>query len=445
MSLASQLVDPDVRAEQIALRATEAQKNGRVRKEYKFRNGENLPLISLPIGTLIYRLENYRTRDRQLSLTAQGRVAPDFFNPTRREDSSVQNEQHKILLAQAKTGSGETIKPIYEELRRVRQQTDDLIISAEGVVVNGNRRLAAMRQLLEDDGIAFASFANVICAVLPQSATAEEIRSLEIALQMQPETKLPYEWTALGRAVRDLRDSGQSDDQIALQMNRNRSEILRAVKMVDAAELYLDSWLEKPQDFDKLEGTEQAFIQIATRNYGKQDSAAQREATRKFDFFLVEQRQFLSESAYTLINIIETNPDAFLNAAAAEFDLTLSPATTSAPNSQPKISFDDDTATGAVDYQPLVDALIAVRVDKGKAESTVKAIEDICEVVAEQGKNRDKAALKFAIKAEKSLSLIDMQTAAPSTYAEITIVLSRCIERAEKLQENIKQRSATGK
>ncbi len=78
-SSASQLMDPEVRAEQIALRATEARKAGRVRKEYKFRNGVDLPLISFPIDALIYRLENYRTRDRQLSLTAQGRVGPDFF------------------------------------------------------------------------------------------------------------------------------------------------------------------------------------------------------------------------------------------------------------------------------------------------------------------------------------------------------------------------------
>lgn len=444
MSVASEVIDLEVRAEQIALRGDEARKGGRVRTEYKFRNGVELPLIRLPIHTPIYRLENYRTRDGQLTLVAKGQVQPDFFNPQRREDSSVQMLQHQILLEQAQMGSGETIKPIFDELRRVRQQTDELILSAEGVVVNGNRRLAAMRELLREDPDLFGSFAHVNCVVLPASATADEIRSLEIALQMQPETKLPYEWTALGRAVRDLREAGHTDEEIMREVNRSKPEIQRAAKMVDAAELYLESWLAKPQNFGELRGTEQAFIQIATRNYGKQDNIAQREATRKFDFFLIEHRETLTDSAYALINTIETNPDAFLSAVAVELGVTLAPATP-VPGFQPKIRFDDESDAGAPDYQPLVDALVAVRGDKERAETTVRAIEDICDVVAEQGKNRDKAALKFASKAEKDLGLVDINTAAPSTYDEIAQVLDRCIERIERLQQDIQQRSTTRK
>lgn len=444
MSIASSLVDPDVRVEQIAQRVAEARAANHLRKEYKFRNGEDLPLISLPIETPIYRLENYRTRDKQLTLAAKGEVTQGFFDPTRREDASVQAWQHKILLEQARMGSGETIKPIYDELRRVRQQTDDMIITAEGVVVNGNRRLAAMRELLQEDRSAFNSFSYINCAVLPASATLEDIRALEIALQMQPETKLPYEWTALGRAVRDLRDAGQTDDQIMREMNRSKQEIQRAVKMVEAAELYLENWLGKPQNFDELKDTEQAFIQIATRNFGKQDNVAQREVTRTFDFFLVEHRQALSDSAYTRINTIETNPEAFLTGIAAELGLQLAPAAP-VPDSKPKISFDDDSDVGTIDYQPLIDALTAARADKKKAEATVQAIEDVCAAVTEQGKARDKAALNFAKRAEKNLDLIDINTAATSTYDEITAVLHRCMERIEKIQNNIHQGSVSRK
>jgi hypothetical protein len=437
MSTTFNVVDPELRREQIELRAAEARKQGKLRKEYKFRNGEELPLISLPIGTPIYRLENYRTRDKQLTLEAQAAVPPDFFNPTRREDSSVQAKQHQLLLEQAKTGSGETIKPIYEELDRVRLQTDEIIISADGVVVNGNRRLAAMRELHRIDPNGFSGFGHVNCMVLPKSATADEIRSLEIALQMQPETKLPYEWTALGRAVRDLSDANVPEAEIMAEMNRSKSEIQRAVKMVEAAEAYLNTWLEKPQNFDLLKDTEQAFIQIATRNLGKQDNVAQREVTRQFDFFLVEHRDLLSDSAYTLINTIETNPEAFLTAVAVEFGVTLeAPAPATGP--EPTISFDDDVS-GGVDYAPLIDLLIAARDDDEGRERTVRTIEEVCDVVAEQGKNRDKAALKFAVKAEKSLTLVDLTTAAPSTYYEINAALERCIERIEKLQHQLQE------
>jgi len=284
-----QIKDPEIRRNEIAMRAEEARKKQSVRREYKFRSGaEQLPVITLPIDYLIYRLENYRTGDKQLSLVATGKVPPDFFEPVRREDPTVQQKQHEILLEYAQTGSGESIKPIYDELARVAEQTDDLIISADGVVVNGNRRLSAMRELFREGSERFRKFADVVCAVLPDSATPVEILKLEIGLQMQPETKLPYEWTALGRAVRDLRDQGMDDEAIAEMMNRDKSDIARAAKMIDSADMYLNDWLQKPNDFDELEDTEQVFKQIATRNFGKIDDASIREITRKFDFFVVE-------------------------------------------------------------------------------------------------------------------------------------------------------------
>ena len=113
---------PDVREHEITLRAAEARKAGLVRQEHKFRNGKDqLPLITVPHDYPIYRLENYRTRDQQLSLIATGTVESDFFQPSRREDPSVQQRQHELLFDQAKRGSGETIKPIYDELGTSRR------------------------------------------------------------------------------------------------------------------------------------------------------------------------------------------------------------------------------------------------------------------------------------------------------------------------------------
>lgn len=217
------------------------------RVEYNFRNGkEPLKLIHVPLELLVYRLENYRTRDLQLSLIAKKQYPPGFFDSSRHQDVSVQDAQHKILLSEAKRGSGDTIKPIYNELQRVRRQTEDLIITQEGIVVNGNRRLSAMRDLYGAESEAYRDFAEIWCAVLPPTATAEEIRGLEIALQMQPDTKLPYEWTALGRAARDLRQDGKSDEEIARQMNRDKKDIVRAITKIDTANLYLTEWLQKP-------------------------------------------------------------------------------------------------------------------------------------------------------------------------------------------------------
>lgn len=434
--------DPDIRRAEIDVRQLESSKAGHKRKEYKFRaGGTDLPLISLPIDYLIYRLENYRTRDTQLSWIAAGKVADGFFNPSRREDPAVQIKQHEILVAQAKQGSGETIKPIFAELERVREQTEELIISADGVVVNGNRRLSAMRELFASDPSEFSRFADVQCAVLPASATVEEILRLEIGLQMQPETKLPYEWTALGRAVRDLRDAQMPDDAIALLMNRDKPDIVRAAKMIDSADLYLGDWLDKPNSYDLLDDTEQAFKQIATRNLGRSDDAPIREVTRQFDFLVVEQREEITERAYALINAIEDNPTLFLDTLATELSIDVG-ASQPSNTSTHKITF-DTPPTATKNYDLLINALTTSREDEESAKTLVKTVEQVCLLVAEQGKKREDAALAFAKRAEKNLAAIDIQTASTSTYNEIRNCLERCIKLGEQLLGDIGTRQAS--
>jgi hypothetical protein len=427
---------PEQRVREISLRASEAIAKHQLRQEFKFRGGrEMLPLVTVPIDYPIYRLENYRTGDDQLNLIADGKVPQGFFDPSRREDPSVQQRQHEILVEQSKRGSGETIKPIYDELARAAEQTEHLIISHDGVVVNGNRRLAAMRELLGEPGGAFSSFGNVTCAVLPESATRMEVRRLEIGLQMQPETRLPYEWTALGRAVRDLRAEGMEDDDIAREMNRDVVEVRRAAVMIDAADLYLDEWLGKPNAYRLLEGTEQAFKQVAIRNWGQSTEAALREKTRKFDFFLIENRGEISDRAYALINTIEQNPRKFLEQVALEWDMDLpSPAATE----DLPISFDDSQAE-AVDYTVLLGELSRAREDTALSKRRVEELVQICAIVSDQSKNRDKAALKFARDAEKALRSIDLRTADPGTYSDIATRLNECGALGERLLQELER------
>jgi hypothetical protein len=423
---------PDERALAIALRSAEAVKNGAIRQEHKFRAGkEPLALISLPLTLPIYRLENYRTRDQQLSMEAGGKVPTGFFDPARSEDPSVQQSQHDLLLIEAKKGSGESIKPIYDELERVREQTDPLIITDTGVVVNGNRRLCAMRELWATQAKEFPAFEVVQCLVLPKSALPAEILELEIRLQMQPETKLPYEWTAIGRAVRDLRKT-KEDDEIARIMNRDKTEVQRAAKMIEAADLYLSEWLQKPGAYGELDGTEQAFKQVAARNWGRADEADLREQTRKFDFFVIENRNLISESAYSLINSIELNPRLFLRTLAADWDMELKPRH---DEKRHKFEFDEPEAEQIedLDYSPLTSELAIARKNPSAAKARVDSLVNVCAIVGEQGKEREKAALKFARQAERSLSGIYLRGADPATYGEIAALLAKCEEICESL------------
>lgn len=117
--------------------------------------------------------------------------------------------------------------------------------------------------------------------------------------------------------------------------------------------------------------TEQAFKQIATRNFARTDDPSIREVTRQFDFFVVERRQDLTERAYSLINSIEENPHLFLDALAAEWSIELKPAPPP-KGTQHKITFDAPANTQK-DYAPIVAALNAARADEKSSLSPAHA------------------------------------------------------------------------
>jgi hypothetical protein len=118
------------------------------------------------------------------------------------ETPAVQEVLHGLLLRKAEDRAG----PIFAELQRLGQQTEPLLALFDGLVVNGNRRLAAMRELLRRDPRRYAPFAEVAVAVLPEGTAPDEVEYVEAALQMAPETKLGYGWLDRRLKLRRQRD-----------------------------------------------------------------------------------------------------------------------------------------------------------------------------------------------------------------------------------------------
>lgn len=400
--------------------------------EPKYLNGTTkLKLIELPIDMLLYRLENYRTGNRQKTLVSHDPSKAGLFDLENSEDVATQRAQHELLIVLAKEGQGEHSTDIYGELKRVGRQTEPLTITATGIVANGNRRLSAMRELLDE----VSSFSHVQCAVLPASATPEDIRDLEFRLQMQPDTKLPYDWTALGRGVLDMRKDNYSDDKIEMIMNRDKKELARSVSMVNAADRYLSEWLGTSDDFDALDETEQAFKQIAVKNRPRADDAPLREATLAADFFLIENRGRLDDRAYNYINIIEENAEQVLANLADAFDIPLVDAVSTSQQDE----FDFPSVPGVVrlDYAPVAVRLKKLRENEEHTKAAVDKLMEICLSVSQQNKGREKAALNFARAALKQLSAVDMSTAGPSTYAELQGILDNVAQKAEQLRAQL--------
>ena len=217
---------------------------------------EAQPVIELPEALLVYRVENGRLI-AEIEEHARRHGLELSQLRARQETLEVQRLLHRFLAEKAASAEG----PILQELAEQGQQVEPLLITSDGVLINGNRRLAAMRALLARDPERYAGFAAVSAAVLPADVTPAEIEAAEAALQMAPETKLAYGWINRRLKLRRQRhELGLAD-----------AEIVRAYRLADAgridaelgelalAEAYLERFHQAPGRYSLVADAEQLF------------------------------------------------------------------------------------------------------------------------------------------------------------------------------------------
>lgn len=148
-----------------------------------------VPVVAVDQRELVYRVGNGRILTELEEHVARhgGSVAALQADQA---SAATQALLHQLLVAKASDPTG----PVLQELARTGQQTEPLLITADGVLVNGNRRLAAMRELLARDGARYAGFGEVMAGVLPADIEERDIEFIEASLQMAPEVKLAYGW-----------------------------------------------------------------------------------------------------------------------------------------------------------------------------------------------------------------------------------------------------------
>lgn len=215
-----------------------------------------LPVVLLPIEGLLYRPENGRIISQLHARLDEMDVSPEAFIASQKE-SWVQNELHDLLLSLSRDERG----PIYQELKTQAQQTEPLLITRDAVVVNGNRRLAAMRELYKLDAQAYAHFAQVRVAVLPKETTTADIEFVESALQLAPETKLAYTWINRRLKLRRQRDELKLPvkEIIASYRLPDKKAIQTELAELALAEEYLSNYCHAPAAYDLIEDAEALF------------------------------------------------------------------------------------------------------------------------------------------------------------------------------------------
>lgn len=231
-----------------------AQANGRTHFTPSESGYLELPVVELPNSLLVYRVDNGRILS-ELADYADHHGTPLSELKGRSETAEVQDILRGLLIEKARDPDG----PVYEELETHRCQTEPLLIQYDGTVLNGNRRLAAMRELLSRDEAHYGRFSTVQVAVLPADLQQNELEFIEAALQMAPDLKLDYSWVnrrlKLRQHVRDMEPKAI----VAAYRFTDAGEIDTELAELTLVEEYLD-WIDQPRHYALVEAHEEAFV-----------------------------------------------------------------------------------------------------------------------------------------------------------------------------------------
>jgi len=394
---------------------------------YDFRNQlTKLPLVRLPEDFLVYRMENFRTYVDQNKYLVREKKPQDYFL-SGQESEQVQQLQHEFLAKLAKRGRSDSVTPVINVLRQDKQR-EPLIVTHRGVVVNGNRRLAAMRELLAEDGAEFADFAYVDCLVLPSDATTSEIVDIEAALQAKPETRLDYDWVGDAQLIQRMLNLGRNVEQVATRLNRKPAEVSNSLAALLEADLYLKEWKQAEGQYDFVVEAEQLFKDLPGLIENKNPSQA--EASRIVAWNLLENKDKLGARVYSFNAVISKSAERVLNHVAEVMNL---PAESTEPEADGTFDVEiPDDASASKSFTPVLDVLRDPKTKEEAAEAFVEQSRDIVE--EERSKRGASAALKSITAAYAKLSDVNLGAAEAKTYDDIEKKLDQIIERASGLK-----------
>jgi hypothetical protein len=389
-----------------------------------------LTRIRVPIDLPLYRMANGRTQTQQLAYIAEHHLPIDHFE-SGEENEGAQQIQHEILRVFAREGT-DSITPIIDELARTTQ-TEPILITQAGIVVNGNRRLAAMRELYSDPSGAHPSFASVECAILPP-LSLEEVDDIEIRLQMRPETKLPYGWIDECIKIQTLIDRKRPEDEITRLMRKKKGDISRSLQALKYAEIYLKDWLKKSKDYRLVEAGEQFFNDLVTRLKGKNGEML--EANMLVAWVLFDNRTNLGSRIYDFNRVLGDKAAEVLTKLSERIELDPAPP---APSETPSAELEIDLGGGAPSPSPLTPLIRALQ-DEGRREEIADDVRAVCQTVIDASRTakQGSSALGAVRDAHTRLTEVDLTKADPKTYQGIRLQLDEIIVKATDIQEKLK-------
>jgi len=341
----------------------------------------NFPIINVPIGLLMYRLENGRTVSLQDEFLAQHSDLPDDFFSRDVNSPETQFVQHELL------------SKLQDKLAYFKdpdkKQDEALIITNKGFVVNGNRRLCCWRILYFDDKETYKHFEYIKVAVLPES-DEKAIEKLEADFQIAPDIKDDYSWHAEAKLMKKrIVERREDKEDVAKYYQLKPKEIDERIQMLFYAEEYLKR-KNMERQWSQLEDY-YAFEQLV-KNRDKLTDTVDKSLLESITYAFITTSKGeggVEGRLYRKIPEVRKNLDAIIEAIAEDLPEIVV--------SNPEIDDSDFLADNSDDTinrkVSIAQALVNV------SEKTQKRIVDISEqvIIDENAKEREKKSTNYLI------------------------------------------------
>lgn len=216
-------------------------------------------VYSIPLSILTYNPYNGRIGAEVKSYERQHHV----LDSDNAEDVAV---IEKLLWESKEDANEKTKRSLLED-----HQQKYGIVTADGKIIDGNRRASLLNRIWRDDSIPantkqHAQFFEAI--ILPIDADRKEILRLETTYQMGEDAKVDYGPIEKYLKAGDLRDEGFSNNEIANFMGVKAAEVTTYLRTLDLMNEYLDNY-GYTGIYTMLEGNEDPFLKLeaAVRGY----------------------------------------------------------------------------------------------------------------------------------------------------------------------------------
>jgi hypothetical protein len=208
----------------------------------------------------IYRLKNIRTKGPQQSYIATNEVSEDFFSRDG-ESRKALLVQHELLLKIAESAEFGGVSHVDAFERGGYDLAHPMIMSSNGVLINGNTRMSALRHLYNSDQVKYERYSKIPIGVLPSSFTERDFRKLELNLQINPDLKKKYSWTSEAQDCLEQVESGVSIDSLSDEYDRRSNDASHPKNLLNQlkiAKKYLKTYSDLI-DYSTIEKDQFAF------------------------------------------------------------------------------------------------------------------------------------------------------------------------------------------